>query len=91
MAERSRRRRTSVTRLIGDLVDDSKDLVDDLVDRGRDVESDVRSGVSKAVSNEDDDHDHADLARLQASLAELSAKVDSLAKSQQKPVGVKAT
>lgn len=85
------RRSNSLTKFLQDVVDNSKDLVDDLVDRGRDVESDVRSGVSKAVSNEDDDHDHADLARLQASLAELSAKVDSLAKSQQKPVGVKAT
>ncbi|MER7433265.1 hypothetical protein ABT341_00905 [Pseudonocardia alni] len=34
------------------------------------------------MSNEDDDdHTNADLVRLQASLAELSAKVDSLAKA----------
>lgn len=86
------RRSNSLTKFLQDVVDNSKDLVDDLVDRGRDIESDVRSGVSKAVSNEDDDHDDADLARLQVSLAELSAKVDALAKSQQKPAaGVKAT
>lgn len=74
------RRSNSLTKFLQDVVDNSKDLVDDLIDRGRDVESDVRTGVSKAVSNEDD-HTDADLARLQASLAELSAKVDALAKA----------
>ncbi|MBW0090464.1 hypothetical protein I4I73_03155 [Pseudonocardia sp. KRD-184] len=75
------RRSNSLTKFLQDVVDNSKDLVDDLIDRGRDVESDVRTGVSKAVSNEDDDHTDADLARLQVSLAELSAKVDALAKA----------
>lgn len=77
------RRSNSLTKFLQDVVDNSKDLVDDLIERGQDVESDVRSGVSKAVGNdEDNDSGDVDLARLQASLSELSAKVDALAKAQ---------
>ncbi|MCF7550714.1 hypothetical protein [Pseudonocardia sp. WMMC193] len=78
------RRSTPLTKFLQDVVDNSKDLVDDLIERGRDLEADARSSLSRAADDrdEEDEEDDEDLARLQASLAELSSKVDTLAKSQ---------
>lgn len=92
MAERSRRRRNSVTRLIGDLVDDTKDLVDDLVDRAKDVEDDTRKTVRRAVDDDPadgradgsgprDDRD-VEIDRLSAALDDLTAKVNKLVQLQ---------
>ena len=90
MAERSRRRRTSVTRLIGDLVDDSKDLVDDLVDRAKDVEEDARRTARRAIDDDFDDRpaakerDHRDeeIDNLKSALDDLTAKVNKLVQLQ---------
>jgi hypothetical protein len=64
------RRKNSVTRWIGDMVDDTKDFVDDLIDRAKDVEEDVRDAVKKAV---DDDEDEEKSTSKTASTADLKA------------------
>jgi gas vesicle protein len=51
MAKRSKRRRNSVSRLLEDIVDDTKGFVDDLTDRARDVEDDLRRAVSDGFDN----------------------------------------
>jgi hypothetical protein len=48
-----KRRRNSITRLIEDVVDDTKDLVDDVVDRAKDVERDGRRAARRAVKDDD--------------------------------------
>src|SRR5439155_8377949 len=52
-----KRRRNSITRLIEDVVDDTKDLVDDVVDRAKDVERDGRKAVRRAVKDESNGSD----------------------------------
>ena len=82
-----RRRGSSFTRFLEDIVDDTKDLVDDLIDRAKDVEEDTRDAVSDFVDDEDDEPDdrHADeAAALRKQLAELRAKIDQLTAMQQK-------
>ena len=93
MAERARRRRgSSVTRLLGDLVDDSKDLVDDVLDRTKDVEHDVRRTARRTLDDDDDGgaapgrDDEID--SLKQALDDLTAKVNRLVELQtdaQKP------
>ena len=51
MAKKSKRRRNSVSRLLENIVDDTKDFVDDLTDRARDVEDDLRRAVSDGFDN----------------------------------------
>ncbi len=51
MAKRSKRRRNSVSRLLENIADDTKDFVDDLTDRARDVEKDLRRAVSDGLDN----------------------------------------
>jgi Mg2+ and Co2+ transporter CorA len=41
-----KRRSNSISRLLEDIVDDTKDFVDDLTDRARDVEDDLRHAVT---------------------------------------------
>jgi hypothetical protein len=79
---RATRQRRGIIKFLGNIVDDSKDVVDDLLDRARDVEQDLRSTARRALDADDDEEDEvhpADIASLQAALAELSAKVDQLA------------
>jgi len=76
-----KRRRSSITRLIEDVVDDAKDLVDDVVDRAKDVERDGRKAVRRTVSdNGDDRRDHSarEMDDLKSALDDLTAKVNRL-------------
>jgi polyhydroxyalkanoate synthesis regulator phasin len=80
-----KRRRSSITRLIEDVVDDAKDLVDDVVDRAKDVERDGRRAARRAVK---DDNRRGNPAReremddLKSALDDLTAKVERLAAMQ---------
>ena len=74
------KRKNTFTRFIEDIVDDTKDLVDDLIDRAKDVEENVKDGITDAVG--DDENGKGDLEHLQASLVELTAKVNQLAELQ---------
>ena len=73
-----KRRRNSITRLIEDVVDDAKDLVDDVVDRAKDVERDGRKTVRRAVKDNDDRGDNAEMDDLKSALDDLTAKVERL-------------
>ncbi|MCU0313966.1 MAG: hypothetical protein MUC84_07900 [Solirubrobacteraceae bacterium] len=46
MAKNGKRRSNSISRLLEDIVDDTKDFVDDLTDRARNVEDDLRHAVT---------------------------------------------
>jgi hypothetical protein len=74
----SKRRKNTITKFLQDIVDDSKDLVDDLIERAQDAEDNVRDAIVDVVDDNDDEV--TDVAELQKALAELSAKVDRLAK-----------
>jgi polyhydroxyalkanoate synthesis regulator phasin len=76
----TRRRNNTITKFLQDIVDDSKDLVDDLIERAQDAEDSVRDAVIDVVDDKDED-EVTDVADLQKALAELSAKVDKLAKT----------
>jgi polyhydroxyalkanoate synthesis regulator phasin len=75
----SKRRKNTFTRFIEDIVDDTKDFVDDLLDRAKDLENDARDAVKDAV---DDDEkvgaSSSEMAKIQAALDELTAKVNEL-------------
>ena len=73
-------RKNTLTRFFEDIVDDTKDFVDDLIDRAKDVEENVKDTVTDVVDDDDDNHKQspADVVALQASLAQLKAKVDEL-------------
>jgi polyhydroxyalkanoate synthesis regulator phasin len=76
-----KRRRNSITRLIEDVVDDTKDLVDDVVDRAKDVERDGRKVVRRAVKDDDRNNDSArqrEMDDLKSALDDLTAKVNRL-------------
>ncbi len=79
--------RRGIIKFLGNIVDDSKEVVDDILDRARDVEKDLRSTARKALDDDDDDDGDrvpaADIASLQAALAELTAKVNQLAALQE--------
>lgn len=76
-----KRRRNSITGLLGDVVDDAKDLVDDVVDRAKDVEKDGRRTVRRVV-NQNRDHRSDKTSRemddLKSALDDLTAKVNRL-------------
>jgi len=80
----AKRRRNSITRLIEDVVDDTKDLVDDVVDRAKDVERDGRKAVRRAVSDDRDDgrngdgRDDREMDDLKSAIDDLTAKVERL-------------
>ena len=81
MAEsKGKRRRTSVTRFLEDVIDDTKDLVDDVLDRTKDVESDARRAVRKAVDDDDEPEDKstAEIDSLKSAIDDLTAKVNRL-------------
>ena len=76
------RRKNTLTRFLEDIIDDTKDFVDDLVDRAKDVEDDVRDAAKNVVDDdESDEAAPADVAKLQATLKELQAKVAELQKA----------
>ena len=79
MAERPKRRRAGLTRLVEDVIDDSKDLVDDLVDRAKDVERDARRAGRRAVRGGGGDDEAREMDELKAALDDLTAKVNRLA------------
>ena len=78
----TKRRRTSITRLIEDVVDDAKDLVDDVVDRAKDAERDGRKAVRRVVRDNgaDDRSDSSakEMDDLKSALDDLTAKVNRL-------------
>ncbi len=75
----SRRRGSSFTRFLEDLVDDTKDFVDDLIDRAKDVEEDTKDAVvDLADDDEREERDANEAAALRKQLAELQAKIDQL-------------
>lgn len=80
MAEsKGKRRRTSVTRFLEDVIDDTKDLVDDVLDRTKDVESDARRAVRKAVDDDEpEDKSTAEIDSLKSAIDDLTAKVNRL-------------
>ena len=46
------KRRNTFTRLISDIVDNTKDLADDLLDRAKTVETNAKDAVRNAVEDE---------------------------------------
>lgn len=49
------RRRTGITRYVGNMVDNTKDFVDDVLDRSHDLEDDLRETGRRALEDRDDD------------------------------------
>ena len=80
----AKRRRNSITRLIEDVVDDTKDLVDDVVDRAKDVERDGRKAVRRAVKDDGarNGRSTSEMDDLKSALDDLTAKVERLAAMQ---------
>jgi gas vesicle protein len=74
-----KRRRNSITRLIEDVVDDTKGLVDDVVDRAKDAERDGRKAVRRAVKDNDRrDSSEQEMDDLKSAIDDLTAKVERL-------------
>jgi hypothetical protein len=48
------RRRRGLIRLLGTVVDETKDYVDDVLDRARDVNDDLRSSTRRLIDSDDD-------------------------------------
>ena len=87
-------RKNTLTRFLEDIIDDSKDLIDDLIDRAKDAEDHAKDAVVDVVDDDEtsDGPSPSELAALQASLADLTAKVSELAALQQSsPTGAKTT
>ena len=79
------KRKNTFTRFIEDIVDDSKDFVDDILDRAKDLETDMKDAVKDVVDDDEDDKvptSVSEVAKLEAALAELTAKVNQLAELQ---------
>lgn len=70
-------RKNTLTRFLEDIVDDTKDFVDDLIDRTKDIEENVKDAVTDVV-DDDEKQSTTDVATLQATLADLKAKVEEL-------------
>jgi polyhydroxyalkanoate synthesis regulator phasin len=83
MATVTKRRKNSITKFLQDVIDDSKELVDDMIDRARDAEESVHDTVRDVVDEEGKDNtapSGQELEDLKVALAELTGKVDKLAK-----------
>jgi hypothetical protein len=80
------KRKNTFTRFLEDIVDDTKDFVDDIIDRAKDLETDVKDAVKDVVDDDEDDEkvsgSSSEVAKLEAALAELTAKVNKLAELQ---------
>jgi ABC-type transporter Mla subunit MlaD len=86
------RRRSGVVKYLGNIIDDTKDLVDDLLDRARDIEHDVRDTARKAFDYDDDTNNpDQELAELRLALANLTRKVEELARLQSERRDTKQT
>jgi len=87
----ARRRRSPVSRLLGNLSDDTKGFVDDLTARARAAEGQARNAVRHAVDGgSETDADRREVEELSAALAELTKKVNRLAEGQREPGGASA-
>ena len=76
------RRKNTLTRFIEDIVDSTKDFADDLIDRAKDVEEDVRDAAKNLVDDEDETPAKGgELAELNKAIADLTKKVNELAKT----------
>ena len=79
----ARRNSSSLTNLLSDISDNIKDFIDDeVIDRGRDTERDLRKAGRNLTDSDDDNRSsrNDDVAELQAAIAALSKKIDSLTK-----------
>ena len=78
-------RKNTLTRFLEDIIDNSKDLIDDLIDRAKDAEDNAKDAVVDVVDDDEssDGPSPSELSALQASLADLTAKVSELAALQQ--------
>jgi hypothetical protein len=85
LAEMGKLRRKSFTSFLEDIVDDSKDFIDDLTDRARTVEHHAHDAVHDAAADErgtaPDSDGERELAELRESLADLTLKVNRMAKA----------
>ena len=82
-APNRKRRRTGITEVLGDVIDDTKELVDDALDRAADLERDTGRGVRHLLGGENSRGAAAEadeLDSLKAALDDLAAKVDRLAR-----------
>lgn len=80
MAASSRRKRpSSITNLLGDVLDDTKDLVDDAIDRARDLEGDARRTARRVVDSRGRSLEDDEVDSLKSALDDLTAKVQRLA------------
>ena len=86
MAEAKRdRRRSSVTRLVSDVVDDTKDLVDDVLDRAGDLEERGRRSARRVVDEprrsrrDRESAKPSEIDELNDAISDLAAKVSRLA------------
>jgi polyhydroxyalkanoate synthesis regulator phasin len=80
----SKRRSSTLTRFLEDIVDDTKDFVDDLLDRAKDVEANAKGAVMDVTDDDGDGTSAEDVAALKASLSALQAKVVELTTLQAK-------
>ena len=84
----AKRRRSPVSRLLGNLSDDAMGFADDLTARARQAEGRARDVVEHAVDNDSDaDADRREVEELSAALAALTKKVNRLAEGQGGPGG----
>jgi methyl-accepting chemotaxis protein len=82
---KGKRRRNTLTRLVEDVLDDTKDLVDDVLDRTKDVEADARKSVRRALDEDGDDREDKsarEIDSLKSAIDDLTAKVTRLAELQ---------
>lgn len=88
----ARRRRSPVSRLLGNLSDDAKGFVDDLTATAREAESHARDAVRHTVDDGggEADADRREVEELSAALAELTKRVNRLAEGQGEPGGAAA-
>jgi hypothetical protein len=84
MAAPNRRRRGSLANLLGDVIDDTKELVDDALDRAGDLERDVRRGARRLLDNDARPESADEIDSLKAAIDDLTAKVDRLARLREK-------
>jgi plasmid stability protein len=77
----AKHRRSPVTKLLGSLSDDTKELLDDLAARTKSVEEHARDAVRGAVAGDEcpAECDRQEIDELRKALARLTEKVNRLA------------
>lgn len=79
----AKHRRSPVTKLLGSLSDDTKDLIDDLTARARSAEEHSRDAARHAVDGDySEECDRREIEGLGRALADLTEKVNRLAATQ---------